>query len=139
MFGTFDYNKVALIKAFIIFLFPANDKISKNCSRSIQYRCYKDQQKFYQEIYTCLGKLVLTVTPLVQLAAGLERYAKVISILSTERWKKTINFTSNCQPFEQRGSPFVTNLLSSSNRTTYFMSYRSRLRDGSMQLSLFTF
>ena len=51
------------------------------------------------------------------LAAGLERYAKVISILSTERWKKTTNFTSNCQPFEQRGFPFVTNLLSSLNRT----------------------
>ena len=85
-----------------------------------------------------LGKRVNGDT--ARLAAGLERYAKVISILSTERWKKTINFTSNSQPFEQRGSPFVTNLLSSSNRTTYFMSYRSRLRDGSMQLSsLFTF
>ena len=56
MFGTLDYNKVPIMKAFI----------SKNCSRSVQYRCYKDQQKFYQEIYGCLGNLIFMVTSLVK-------------------------------------------------------------------------
>ena len=65
MVGTFDYNKVPVIKAFLVFLFPANVKISKNCSRSVQYRWYKDQQKFHQEIYTYLGNL-LSVLPLIE-------------------------------------------------------------------------
>ena len=65
MVGTFDYNKVLVIEAFLVFLFPANVKISKNCSISVQYRWYKDQLNFFQEIYTYMGNL-LSVTPLVE-------------------------------------------------------------------------
>ena len=130
MVGTLDYNKVPVIKEFLVFLFPANVKISKNCSRSVQYRWYKDQQKFYPEIYTYLGNVLhLSVT------LPVEQYVKGISMSSAERWKKTIHFTSNCQPLRLRGSPFVTiNLLSSLHRKTYFMSYRSRLRNGLVYL-----
>ena len=63
MFGTFEYNKIPVMKPFIVFLFPANDKTSKNCSRSVHV--IKISRNSIKK-FTCLGNLVLTVRPLVE-------------------------------------------------------------------------
>ena len=67
MVGTFDYNKVPVIKHFSFFFFQQASRFLKIVRDlfNTDGTLYKDQQQFYQEIYTYLGNL-LSVMPLIE-------------------------------------------------------------------------